>query len=301
MGRDITERKRMEEALRESEERFRLLVDGVKDYAIFMIDTEGRVVSWNDGAQRIKGWTAAEILGQHFSLFYPSELAEQGYPRRELEIAAASGQYHEEGQRVRKDGSRFWADITITALRDADGRLRGFAKLTRDITDRKQAEEAVRQRTLELQHLTETLEEKVKERTAEVVSVVETLQAEMSERKQAELALQEASLYARSLIEASLDPLVTISRDGKIMDVNRATELATGLSRDTLIGSNFLDYFTEPEKAAEGYEQVFSKGFVRDYPLAIRHASGKVTDVLYNAAVYRNEAGEVQGVLCCRS
>jgi PAS domain S-box-containing protein len=108
--------------------------------------------------------------------------------------------------------------------------------------------------------------------------------------------MKEASLYARSLIEASLDPLVTISRAGKIMDVNKATELVTGISPEILIGSDFLNYFTEPEKARKGYQQVFQNGFVKDYPLSIRHTSGRVTEVLYNATLYRNEAGEIQGV-----
>ncbi len=108
--------------------------------------------------------------------------------------------------------------------------------------------------------------------------------------------LQLASLYARNLIEASLDPLVTISVDGKITDVNRATELATGRSRKELIGSDFSKYFTEPKKAEEGYKRAFTEGFVRDYPLEIKHRSGKITYVLYNASVYRNQAGEIQGV-----
>jgi len=112
-----------------------------------------------------------------------------------------------------------------------------------------------------------------------------------------EKASRAASLYARNLIEASLDPLFTIGKDGGIMDVNHATEVLTGVSRERLIGSNFSGYFTEPEKARDEYRQVFSKGFVTDYPLTIRHISGRVTDVLYNATVYRNEAGEVQGVL----
>jgi PAS domain S-box-containing protein len=119
---------------------------------------------------------------------------------------------------------------------------------------------------------------------------------DITERKQAEKALKMASLYNRSLIEAALDPLVTISPDGKVMDVNRATELVTGVSRENLIGSDFSNYFTDPQKAKEGYEEVFSKGFVRDYPLAIYHSSGLVTEVLYNATVYRDEAGKVQGV-----
>src|SRR3990172_8215439 len=119
---------------------------------------------------------------------------------------------------------------------------------------------------------------------------------DITERKRAVEQLRAALLYARSLIEASLDSLVTISPEGKITDVNNATELVTGVSREQLIGSDFSDYVIEPEKAREGYQEVFSKGFVKDYPLAIRHTSGKVTDVLYNATLYKNEAGEVQGV-----
>jgi len=119
---------------------------------------------------------------------------------------------------------------------------------------------------------------------------------DVTKRNRAEEALRDASLYTRNLIETSLDPLVTISADGKIMDVNSATELTTGVPRDGLVGTDFSDYFTEPEKAREGYQKVFQEGFVRDYPLTIRHQSGKVTHVLYNASVYRNETGVVQGV-----
>jgi PAS domain S-box-containing protein len=114
--------------------------------------------------------------------------------------------------------------------------------------------------------------------------------------KRTKAEVMQASAYTRSLIEASLDPLVTISADGKIMDVNKATEDVTGLSREQLIGSDFSSYFTEPDKARQGYQQVLAKGLVRDYPVSIRHASGTVIDVLYNAAVFKNEADEVQGV-----
>jgi PAS domain S-box-containing protein len=129
-----------------------------------------------------------------------------------------------------------------------------------------------------------------------VVIGVSTIARDVTERKRAEERVRAASLYARSLIEASLDPLVTISPGGKITDVNRATEDVTGVARDELIGTDFSDYFTEPDKAREGYREVFSAGFVIDYPLAIRHASGRVTDVLYNGTVYRDEDGSVSGV-----
>jgi PAS domain S-box-containing protein len=127
------------------------------------------------------------------------------------------------------------------------------------------------------------------------VAIIETAR-DITDRKQAEEQLRAASLYARSLIEASLDPLVTISAEGKITDANKATEEATGYARDELIDSDFSDYFTKPEVARRGYQQVFAKGFVKDYPLAIQHKSGSIIDVLYNVTVYRDEADKVQGV-----
>jgi PAS domain S-box-containing protein len=140
---DITSRKKAEEDLRQSEERFRLLISEVADYAILMLDPEGTVVSWNLGAERIKGYEAREIVGRSFSCFYPIEEVERGKPARQLKVALEQGRVEDEGWRVRKDGSRFWANVVITALHDATGRLRGFAKVTRDITEQKRAQELI--------------------------------------------------------------------------------------------------------------------------------------------------------------
>jgi PAS domain S-box-containing protein len=159
LAHDITEQKWAEKKLERSEERFRLLVEGVRDYAIFMLDTEGHIQSWNGGARRIKGYSQQEILGQHFSIFYPPEDVELGKPERELREAEAKGIYEEEGWRVRKDGSPFWARVLITALRDEAGQLRGFAKVTRDITERKLAEEALHESSRRIENILDSIDE----------------------------------------------------------------------------------------------------------------------------------------------
>ena len=139
--------------LRHSEERFALFVSVVKEYAMFMLDPHGIVTTWNEGAQRTKGYTASEIIGRHFSLFYPPEDVARHKPERALEIAAAEGRYLDEGWRVRKDGSRFWASVVLTALRDETGKLRGYGKVTRDITDRHNYEERLRKHAEEMADL----------------------------------------------------------------------------------------------------------------------------------------------------
>jgi len=173
------EKWRAKEALRQSEERFRLLVEGVQDYAILVLDPEGRIASWNAGAERLKGWSGSEVLGRHFSMFYTDQDRQSRRPEQALERAAAEGRYEEQGERVRKNGRRFWADVVITALRDENGRLCGFAKITRDITERKQAEEALREANA-------TLESKVAQRTAELEYRARQLQKLTLELSEAE-------------------------------------------------------------------------------------------------------------------
>ncbi len=178
-ARERVEKKQTEEALRQSEERFRLLVEGVQDYAILMLDPQGRFASWNGGAERLTGWSSPEVLGQHLSLFYTPEDRAGGRPQQALDRAAAEGRYEEQGERVRKNGRRFWADVIITALRDGSGQLYGFAKITRDITERKHAEEA-------LHELNATLESKVAQRTAELEHRARQLQKLTLEVSEAE-------------------------------------------------------------------------------------------------------------------
>jgi PAS domain S-box-containing protein len=136
-----------------------LLVESVTDYAIFMLDPKGRIVTWNAGAQRLKQYTANEIIGQHFSKFYPAEDVAAGKPERELEQAIAEGRVEDEGWRLRKDGSRFWALVVITALYDNQGRLAGFGKVTRDLTERREAEEHLRASEVQFRLLIERVEE----------------------------------------------------------------------------------------------------------------------------------------------
>ena len=141
--RDLSERREAEQALRRSEERFRLLVQGVTDYAIYMLDPEGRVSSWNAGAERFKGYRADEIIGEHFSRFYPEEDRAAGVPQRALATSAGEGRFEAEGWRIRKDGTRFWASVVIDPIRDESGALIGFTKITRDLTERREAQQAL--------------------------------------------------------------------------------------------------------------------------------------------------------------
>jgi PAS domain S-box-containing protein len=143
--RDVTGRKQQELELRQSEERYRLMVEGVKEYAIFLLDPTGHIVTWNEGAKRTKGYSSYEIIGKHFSIFYTAEDLEDKKPERELKIAIATGKYEEEGWRVKKNGSVFWGNIVITALFNEQNKLIGFSKVTRDLTERKENEENLRQ------------------------------------------------------------------------------------------------------------------------------------------------------------
>jgi PAS domain S-box-containing protein len=208
--RDLTAQRDYMEALRQSEERFRLLVDSVKDYAIFMLDPQGFVISWNAGAARIKGYTRDEIVGRHFSQFYLPEEAAAGKPARELAIARQLGHVEDEGWRVRKDGTTFWANVNITAVHDESNRLRGFAKVTRDLTERRQREEAERS-SERLREFLATLAHELRNPLAPVRNAVGVMQMEAG--------LSPGIARARDLIDRQVTHLTRLVDD--LLDVGR--------------------------------------------------------------------------------
>jgi PAS domain S-box-containing protein len=210
--RDLSERRRAEDTLRQSEERFRLIVQTIKDYAILMLDPAGHVVSWNEGAERIKGYTGDEVIGRAFTVFYPPDAVAAGFPQRELEIATREGSFENEGWRVRKDGSRFWANVVITALHNNDGQLIGFAKVTRDLTARREAEEQARRLAAEEAARAEAqrradelarLNEQLQEQAVEIAAQIEELRASTEALNEKNEELNRALLDARTAREAA--------------------------------------------------------------------------------------------------
>jgi PAS domain S-box-containing protein len=211
--RDITERRATDEALRDSEERFRLLVDGVRDFAILSLDVDGRVTSWNSGAEHLKGYRADEILGQHFSVFYSPEDQAAGMPEAELVAAIADGRFEAEGWRVRKDGTTFWADVVITPLYDDQQRHRGYGKVTRDITE-------AHERRLQLQRA-----------AVDLADVNETLRRQATELAEATDWAQKATVAAEAASLAKSTFLATMSHE--IRTPMNAVIGMTGLLLDT--------------------------------------------------------------------
>jgi PAS domain S-box-containing protein len=227
-------REHSEAHLQHSDEIFRLLVENVKDYAIFLLDTNGHVATWNQGAERIKGYKAHEIIGQHFSRFYPREAQESKWPDRELEIAAKEGRFADEGLRVRKDGTTFWANVVITALRDKEGVLQGFSKVTRDLTERRVLEDRMHRLNRELRsRVTELMESQrqVELRTLDLQKLsAELMRVQDEERRRLARTLHDDLGQELTALKIELDVLNQWERS-RSKDISRAVDLAESALR----------------------------------------------------------------------
>jgi PAS domain S-box-containing protein len=294
--RDVTERRQLERwqrdlqgqlerqvqertaELRVTEERFRLMVEGTRDYAIFMLDPQGHIVSWNPGAERLKGYRADEIIGQHFSCFYPAEDIQAGKPERELKVAAAEERYEEEGWRLRKDGSRFWASVLITALHDETGNLRGFSKITRDMTEKRQAEESARR----------LLQEQTARRVAE----------------EAEAAIREQREWLRVTLASIGDAVIATDTQGCVTFLNPVAQALTGWTHDDaqgqLLGAVFPILHERTRQPVENpVARVLREGVVvglgNHTVLLARDGTERPIDD--SAAPIRGDSGETVGVV----
>jgi PAS domain S-box-containing protein len=268
---------------------FRLLVEQVKDYAIFMLDPNGIVLTWNAGAERIKGYQAHEIIGDHFSRFYPEEAIRSGWPRTELELATRDGRFEDEGWRLRKDGSRFWANVVLTRLTDANGNLRGFAKVTRDLTDRRRIErlEADAQQMSEFVAM---LAHELRNPLAPIRSAVSVARHVASDPARIGWALE--------VIDRQTTHLTALVDD--LLDVSRITRGHIRLDRRRLPLGEALDAAIEavqPAIAQRGHELVVERHGdpnVRADPVRLTQV---LTNLLSNATKYTPPNGRIQVVL----
>lgn len=284
--RDLTERRSAEESLRQSEERFRLLVDGVLDYAIYMLSPDGVITSWNAGARRMKGYDASEAIGTHFSRFYPPESLEAGKPWAELAVAREHGRAEDEGWRVRKDGSRFWARVIVTALYDSEGVLCGFAKVTQDLTQRRQSE-ALAMSAKMLNDFIAVLAHELRNPLAPIRNAVELLKTVEGEAVLAE--------RMRQVIDRQSAQLVRIVDD--LIDINKVTRGAITMKEAPC---DIVDIVERAREAVLPAIESAGQAMTIDLPPTPLRVLGDearlvqaLTNVLSNASRYTQPEGQI--------
>jgi PAS domain S-box-containing protein len=284
--RDLTDRREQEQRLRASEERLRLLVESVRDYAIFMLDPDGTVRSWNSGAEAIKGYSADEIIGRHFSVFYTPEDQRDGKPASELEQALVAGRVEDEGWRVRKDGKLFWANVVITAVRDAAGRLIGFAKVTRDMTERKRLVELERS-SRRMSEFLAMLAHELRNPLAPIRNAVTVMQLET--------LASPALRNSRDIIDRQVTHMSRLVDE--LLDVGRLTTGKVKLRREQV---NYADVVGRAVEMARPLIDARRHQFTLELPPAAVSVNGDATrltqvvqNLLVNAAKYTPDGGRI--------